>query len=121
MGAKNIIPPIIKEGDSNEKLINELTYRLEKELQKSQDDIDTIKIDYIITLLNQLENPINQQETMRKEEFAEKYLHKHIKISHKKNYEKNRSFLNVRIAVVLLLVVIFLCICRFISIRASNK
>lgn len=111
----------MKEGDSNEKLVNELTYRLEKELQKQQYDIDKIKIDYIITLLNQLENPINQQETMRKEEFAEKYLHKHIKISHKKTMKRIGVFLNIRIVVVLLLIVIFLCICKFISIRASNK
>lgn len=121
MGAESRIPQNNKKGDGDDKLRDKLSYSLEIELQKPPDDIDTLKVDDIIALLNQLENPINQQKVIGKEEFANKYLYKKLKISHKDNYEKNSNVLNKRIAAIIFLLVVFISACNFASVRATNK
>ncbi len=74
MESMNSAPREMNHKGDDMKLKEELQTELERELEKSPDEMDTGKIDFILGLLNHLGECVPAETQMSKEQFAEKYL-----------------------------------------------
>lgn len=109
-----------KEGE-DEKLSEELKHALNRELEKSPDEIDTQKIDSIIMLLNQLEPSSEKRTDISKEEFAQKYLSE-CKVGPLKKGTDNRvHYRSRKVAVAFVAIFLMFSICNYISVKATSK
>lgn len=114
-------PKFINKEGEDEKLSEELKYALNRELEKSPDEIDTQKIDSIIMLLNQLEPSSEKRTDMSKEEFAQKYLSE-CKVGPLEKGTDNRvHYRSRKVAVAFVAIFLMFSICNYISVKATSK
>lgn len=120
METKNISPNYIeKEESNNEKLRDELENLLEKELEKSPDDINTKKVVTIVQLLDEMDGRGNKDST-DKDEFAKKYLQDYIKMPKKaKVYKFSQK--KMRLASAILIFAVLFGLSNYVSVRATDQ
>lgn len=109
---------IINEEDSNKNLKYNLEQLLEKELEKSPDEINTEKIDSIVALLSQLDGK-REGEDIEKESFAKKYLQEYIGKPEKES--RHGIFISVKAASIILAVIATLGFGNYFSVKATNQ
>lgn len=119
MESKNKTPKYNYEAGDDEKLKRELNSALERELDKSPDEIDTKKVDSIMLLLEQMDNRTTDC-GIDKDEFARKYLKKYVD-TRKQNKIYMFSSKSMRIASSVLIAMILLGMGNYASVRATNK
>ena len=119
MELKNNTPNYkIDKEEKNEKLKYELEELLEKELEKTSDDIDVEKIDSIVSLLSQLQGK-NETEQMDKDTFAKKYLKGYI--SEPKSQNKYGVFISIKAASIILVFIMVFGFGNYFSVKATNR
>lgn len=119
MELKNNTPNYkIDKEEKNEKLKYELEELLEKELEKTSDDIDVEKIDSIVSLLSQLQGK-NETEQMDKDTFAKKYLKGYI--SEPKSQNKYGVFISIKAASIILVFIMIFGFGNYFSVKATNR
>ena len=119
MELKNNTPNYkIDKEEKNEKLKYELEELLEKELEKTSDDIDVEKIDSIVSLLSQLQGK-NETEQMDKDTFAKKYLKGYI--SEPKSQNKYGVFISIKAASIILVFIMVFGFGNYLSVKATNR
>lgn len=119
MELKNNTPNYkIDKEEKNEKLKYELEELLEKELEKTSDDIDVEKIDSIVSLLSQLQGK-NETEQMDKDTFAKKYLKGYI--SEPKSQNKYGVFIGIKAASIILVFIMVFGFGNYLSVKATNR
>ena len=109
---------MINEEDSNKNLKYILEQLLEKELEKSPNEINTERIDSIVALLRQFDGK-KEGEDIEKEIFAKKYLQKYIEKSKKER--KYGIFISVKAACILLAVIMTLGFGNYLSVKATSR
>ena len=114
MGLEDSVPGSNKERNEEEILEQVLKQRLDIELQKSPDEIDTKKVDAMIALLDRLEDPDRQQETPDAQEFAQQYLYDHIGNFHENDSREKKSYVNYKLIAAILLLVTGISVCNLI-------
>lgn len=119
MELKNNTPNYkIDKEEKNEKLKYELEELLEKELEKTSDDIDVEKTDSIVSLLSQLQGK-NETEQMDKDTFAKKYLKGYI--SEPKSQNKYGVFISIKVASIILVFIMVFGFGNYLSVKATNR
>ncbi len=108
---------IINEEDSNKNLKYDLEQLLERELEKSPDEINTEKIDSIISLLRQFDGEKNGD--IKKEIFAKKYLEGYIGTPKKEN--RYGIFISTKAACIILAVMMTLGFGNYFSVKATGN
>lgn len=121
MESKSKTPKYIHKVGEDEKLSEELRNALDRELEKSPDEIDTTKVDAIVALLDKIDGSVDSQEFMDKDEFAQKYLGQYISMQPKEDKKKLVSYAWMRVAAVFILVIIGIGACNIYSVRATSK
>lgn len=121
MESKSKTPKYIHKVGEDEKLSEELRNALDRELEKSPDEIDTKKVDAIVALLDKIDGSVDSQEFMDKDEFAQKYLGQYISMQPKEDKKKIVSYAWMRVAAVFILVIIGVGACNIYSVRATSK
>lgn len=113
MESMNSAPSEMNHKGDDMKLKEKLQTELERELEKSPDEMDTGKIDSILGLLNHLGECVPTEMQMSKEQFAEKYLKGVIK--------EKKNQIELRAAVIFLGIILCMSVCNVISVRATSK
>ncbi|TCL55226.1 uncharacterized protein DUF4367 [Kineothrix alysoides] len=122
MEEKNITPNYQNKAGGDDKLKAELEKALDREMDKSPDDIDVQKIDSIIDLLNQIDGVPDNSDHISKNEFAEKYLPEcNISEPQKMPDKKPIPIRTWKVAAGFLSAVFVLCMGNYISVRATSK
>ena len=117
---KNTPNYIHKEGD-NDALKKELNIALEKELEKSPDEIDTDKIDSMILLLEKLDGGSLQYNSAKdKGIFAKQYLAEYIR-EPSKSESPAKSPVRIRFAYASFALLLLFLGVNYISVRATQK
>lgn len=107
-------PKYIDKAGGDRNLREELNRAIERELEKPPEEIDHGKINSMIQLLDQMDGRENEK-FMGREEFARTYLGGYV------NPSKRPSFGRAKAAVVLTAAALFLGVCNFISVKATNR
>lgn len=109
---------MINEEDSNKKLKYDLEQLLEKELEKSPDEINAEKIDSIVSLLNLFDGK-KEGEDIEKEVFAKKYIQGYI--GKPKKESRHGIFISVKAACIILAVMMTLSFGNYLSVKATGN
>lgn len=109
---------VINEEDSNKNLKYDLEQLLERELEKSPDEINTEKIDSIISLLNQFDGK-KEGEDIEKETFVKKYLKEYVGKSKKES--RYGFFISIKAACIILAVTVTLGFGNYFSVKATGN
>lgn len=109
---------MINEEDSNKKLKYDLEQLLEKELEKSPDEINAEKIDSIVSLLNLFDGK-KEGEDIEKEVFAKKYIQGYI--GKPKKESRHGIFISVKAACIILAVMMTLGFGNYLSVKATGN
>ena len=108
---------MINEEDSNKKLKYDLEQLLERELEKSPEEINSEKIDSIVSLLSQFDEEKNGY--IEKEVFAKKYLGGYIGKSKKES--RYGIFISIKAACIILAVMVTLGFGNYFSVKATGN
>lgn len=108
---------MINEEDSNEDFKYILEQLLEKELEKSPNEINTEKIDSIVVLLSQFNG--KNKEDIEKEIFAKKYLQEYI--GKPKKESRHGIFISIKAACIILAVMMTLGFGNYLSVKATGN
>ena len=119
MESKKNTPNHIEKEGNNAKLKEELENLLEKELEKSPDEINTKKIDSIVHLLDEMDGK-DEDNSTDKDEFAKRYLQDYLKVP-KKTKIYPFSSRRVRMASAILISITLFGIGNYASVKATNQ
>lgn len=108
---------MINEEDSNKKLKYDLEQLLERELEKSPEEINSEKIDSIVSLLSQFDEEKNGD--IEKEVFAKKYLGGYIGKSKKES--RYGIFISIKAACIILAIMMTLGFSNYFSVKATGN
>lgn len=115
---KDIINHMIDEEENNKNFKYNLEQLLEKELEKSPNEINAEKIDSIVALLSQFDGE-KEGEDIEKETFAKKYLQEYI--GKPKKESRYGIFISAKAASIILAVIMTLGFGNYFSVKAINR
>lgn len=122
MEAKNRTPNHLNKAGEDNKLKTELEISLDREIDKSPDDIDVQKVDTIINLLNQIDGISEERDEISKSKFAKIYLSECNLPEREEEIPKTQAKLKKwKVAVSLLGMALILGMGNIISVRATSN
>lgn len=122
MEEKNNTSKYLNKIGCDEALITELNHALDREIEKSPDQIDVEKIDSIVGLLNQVDDIQNVVQEISKEQFIKRYLSEsNIKISNKLYTIKQVKLKILKWTAYFVMALSLLNIGNFISVKMTGK